>query len=127
MSINVSWENQSKTAVQVTLQRGWSWDELYQAIEQADALITSVPHRVDLIIDISHAGGLPRDFMSAAGDIFEQGEARANEGRKIVVGANMLIRMAYSGFQKVYGHKLKDRPFLFANDLEEAHTILSSS
>lgn len=124
MGINVAWTDATQTVIKLDFQRGWTWDDLYAAIKQADSLIISVPHRVDMIIDISHAGGLPRDFMKVAGDVFDSGEARANEGYKIVVGASGLIQFAYNGFVKVYGHKLQNRPFQFASSLEAAYTML---
>lgn len=126
MPILVQWDNPEKSIVRLEFERGWDWDVLKQAIQQADDLITSVSHTVHLIIDISKAGGLPRDFMTAAGDLFEQGEARANEGEKIVVGAGMLIRAAYAGFQAVYGYRLATRPFQFVGNLEEARNLVKA-
>jgi len=126
MSINVTWANPDQTIIQLEFRRGWKWDDLYAAIQQADDMITSVPHPVHMIIDIREAGGLPRDFMRVAGDVFASGDARANEGQKIVVGANGLIQMAYKGFLTVYGHKLQNRPFLFAPSLDAAYAMLGS-
>ncbi len=124
--IQVQWDNEAKTAIYLHLQRGWAWPDLRRAIHTADSLITSVPHTVNLIIDIRDAGGLPRDFMSAANDIFAEGNARPNEGKKIVVGAGALIRAAYSGFLKVYGHQLQGRPFTFAGSLDEARKLATA-
>jgi hypothetical protein len=77
-----------------------------------------------MVIDIREAGGIPRDFMRVAGDVFASGDARSNEGQKIVVGANSLIQLAYNGFVKVYGHKLQNRPFVFAPSLDAAYSML---
>lgn len=127
MSIQIKWANPEQTAILLEFERGWSWDDLYGAIKRADNLITSVSHTVNLIIDIRQAGGLPRDFMRVASDVFEQGEARPNEGMKIVVGAGWLIQGAYNTFQKVYGHRLQNRPFIFASSLDEAYTMLEKA
>lgn len=126
MTIQVEWDTPEKKLIHLQFERGWTWDELKASIQRADDLITSVSHTVHLIIDISHAGGLPKDFMSAAGDLFAQGEARANEGQKIIVGAGFIIRTAYAGFQAVYGHHLEGRPFLFAKNMDEARTMLNT-
>ena len=126
MTIHVKWANLEKTAIHLELERGWSWDDLYKAIQGADDLLTSVPHKVDLIIDISHAGGIPGDFMRVAGDVFASGKARSNEGKKIVVGAGWVIKGAYNTFLKVYGSQLKNRPFIFASSMDEAKTMLSN-
>ena len=126
MAIQVRWESTARNAIYLEIQRGWTWPDLHEAIHQADQLITSVPHTVHLLIDIRKAGGLPRDFMTAAGDIFAQGEARTNEGQKIVIGAGMLIRAAYSGFLAVYGRQLQGRPFIFADSLDEARAMVGA-
>jgi hypothetical protein len=124
MSIQVVWDNPQQNVICITLARGWTWDNLQGAIQQADDLIISVPQVVHLLIDIREAGGMPRDWMTRAGDLFAQGEARPNEGQKIVVGAGMLIRAAYQGFLAVYGRNLQGRPFQFAASVEEARTLI---
>ena len=123
MSIQVNWANDTQNIVHLTFERGWTWDDLKGAIHQADALIDSMEHTVHLIIDIRN-GGIPNDFLAAAGDIFAQGEARANEGKRVVIGAGILIRAAYRSLQAVYGAKLADRPFHFAGSVDEAYGII---
>lgn len=125
MTIQVGWLQPA--IVHIQFRRGWTWDNLYAALDQADTLIASVSHTVHVIIDVSDGGRLPRDFIRAAGDLFAQGEARANEGQRVVVGANGLVRAAYGGLQRVYGHKLNNRPFLFASNLQQARALLQTS
>ena len=124
MSIQVAWGNPEQTVIHLEFQRGWTWDDLYAAIQAADQMIIGAPYTVDLVIDIHKAGGLPRDFMRVAGDIFASGDARPNEGQKIVVGASWLIQTAYNTFLKVYGNHLQNRPFRFAATMDEAYTLL---
>lgn len=126
MSISIDWHNNEQNAIHLSFERGWTWEHLQQAIQQADSMIGSVSHTVHLIIDLRNGGGVPGDFMSVAGDIFSQGEARANEGQRVVVGAGMLIRAAYRGLLAVYGGHLAERPFLFAANLEEAQHLLTT-
>lgn len=127
MAITVNWADAEQSIINLEFQPGWTWDDLYVAIRQADALIISVDHTVHLLIDIRKAGGLPGDFMRVAGDIFDSGEARANEGQKVVVGAGRLLQMAYGAFLRVYGHRLKNRPFHFTGSLDEAYALLKNS
>ncbi|MBA3868408.1 MAG: hypothetical protein H0X30_04590 [Anaerolineae bacterium] len=126
MQINVAWDNSDHRIVRIVFQRGWTWQDLHQAVHQADALITSETHTVHLVIDIHDAGGIPGDFISRAGELFAQGDARSNEGQKIVIGAGGLIRIAYKGFLKVYGSKLEGRPFIFADNLDAARELLAT-
>lgn len=125
MSITVRWANDRQNVIHMEFQRGWKWHDLYTALEQTDDLITSVPHTVHLLIDIRRAGGIPADFVTVAGDMFAKGSARPNEGKKIVVGAGPLIRMAYTGFISTFGSQMRNRPFLFASNLDEAQAMLA--
>lgn len=127
MSIAIQWHNLAQTVIHLELRRGWMWEELTDAIQEVDRLITSVEHTVHIVIDIRKAGSIPGDFMSMAGDIFASGDARSNEGKRVVIGAGGLIRIAYSGVLAIYGHKLANRPFLFASDLDEAYELIGES
>jgi hypothetical protein len=127
MQINVGWDSSDHRIVRIVFQPGWTWGDLRQAIHHADQLIVSEPHTVHLVIDIHDAGGIPGDFISRAGELFAHGDARANEGQKIVIGAGTLMRMAYKGFLKVYGSKMHGRPFTFADNLDMARAMLATS
>ena len=126
MQINVAWDNTDHRIVRIVFQRGWTWQDLHHAVQQADELIISKPHTVHLVIDIQDAGGIPGDFITRAGELFAQGDARSNEGQKIVIGAGALIRIAYKGFLTVYGNKLEGRPFAFADNLDAARAMLAA-
>ena len=124
MSIDVQWHDETRRAVTLTFHAGWTWQGLYAAITAADALIASVTHRVDLLIDLRQAGRLPGDFMQAAGEVFASGEARANEGRRIVVGAGPVLRAAYGAFLKL-NRKAAERPLIFAASPADAQAALA--
>jgi hypothetical protein len=123
MSINVNWADETHHAVQLTFHPGWTWQGLYAAITAADGLIGSVAHRVDLLIDLRQAGRLPGDFMQMAGDVFASGEARSNEGRRIVIGAGPILRAAYGAFLRL-NRKAAERPLIFAASLSDAQAVL---
>lgn len=124
MDIQIRWDDAERRIVRLEFQPGWTWDALKQAIQRVDELIASAPHTVHLLIDIRGAGGLPGDFMTRAGELFAQGEARPNEGDKVVIGAGPLIRAAYSAFLALYGDEAQRRPLRFAGSLDEARALL---
>ncbi|MGQ9889477.1 MAG: hypothetical protein ACUVSX_13445 [Aggregatilineales bacterium] len=125
MNISVTWNTPSVILLQFA--PGWTWNDLYAAIKQADKFIASAEHTVHLVIDLTRAGRVPGDFMRVAGDVFARGAARPNEGRRVVVGASALIRAGYSALARVYGGDLRARPFHFAGSLEEAHALLEGA
>jgi hypothetical protein len=124
MSIDVDWMDGTRQAVRLTFQPGWTWQGLYAAISAADGLIGSVTHPVDLLIDLRQAGRLPGDFMQMAGKVFASGEARSNEGRRIVVGAGPILRAAYGAFLKINRRAAK-RSLIFAGSLADAQAVLT--
>ena len=124
MSIDVQWHDDTQRAVRLTFHAGWTWQGLTAAIDTADGLIGSVAHPVDLLIDLRQAGRLPGDFMQAAGEVFASGEARANEGRRIVIGAGPILRAAYGAFLKL-NRKAAARPLIFAASLADAQARLN--
>ena len=126
MNIAINWANGTHTVIQLTFQRGWTWADLEQALQQADTMIGSVEHTVHTVIDIRDSGGLPSDFMTVAGKLFAQGQPRANEGQRVVVGAGMIMRTAYRGLLNVYGAQLRTRPFQFTASIEEAESLLQT-
>ncbi len=127
MGIRVGWLDPEQRTIHVVLERGWTWHDLEQAIRQADSMIARAAHTVHLVIDIRNGGGIPGDFLKAAGQLFAQGEARSNEGQRVIVGAGRLIRAAYHSLTAVYGAQLADRPFLFASSLDEALRLVDQS
>lgn len=125
MGILIRWDDQARTRVLIEFETSWTWTDLDQAIQQADQFISSVPQSVDIIIDVE-GSSLPGDFLNAARNLLANPEPRANEGRRVVVGANGLIRTAYQTVQKTFGAKLNGREVLFANDLPQARSMLYS-
>ncbi len=127
MSIEVGWDTPEQTIIHMRFLRGWTWDDVRAAVQQVDDYLVATPHTVHLLLDIREAGGLPRDFSGVIGELLKQGEARSNEGRRVVVGANFMLRTVFSSVQSLYGRQLKDRAFQFADTPEQAHKLLLGS
>jgi hypothetical protein len=125
MGILVRWDDQAHTRILIEFETSWTWTDLDQALQQADHLIGSVPQSVDIIIDVE-GSSLPGDFLNAAKNLLANPAPRANEGRRVVVGASSLIRTAYQTLQKTFSARLTGREVLFANDLAQARSMLYS-
>ena len=92
-------------------------------MQKADRLIGSVEHCVDLIIDLEGTA-IPRDIMTAAKTLLASGEARPNEGARVVVGANGAIRTIYQTIQKTFNNAVEGREILFAPNMADARAII---
>lgn len=126
MAIHTMWDDRAKTRVLIEFESEWSWADLENALYAVDQYISSVSHPVDLIIDVE-SSTLPKDFMTAAKNFLGNSEnPRSNEGHRIVVGASQIIRSAYQTLQKTFGERLVGREFVFAEDLNQARSMLHS-
>lgn len=123
MAIVTRWDNKKQTVVLLEFESEWNWQELEEAVRKADQLIGSVEHFVDLIIDLEGAT-IPRDVMTAAKTLLASGEARPNEGARVVVGANGAIRAIYQTVQKTFNSAVEGREVLFAPNMRDARAIL---
>lgn len=125
MSILTTWDDKEQTRVLIEFETSWTWEELEAAIEVVDEMIGSVAHQVDIMIDVE-GSTLPKDFLSAARNLLANPEGRPNEGSRVVIGANKVIRTAYTTLQKTFGEKLVGREIVFAEDLPQARSLLYS-
>src|SRR5579863_4481028 len=62
MGINLLWETDAKTRLQIHCQGQWTWDECEKAADDAAALIATVEHVVDVVYNLLEGPNLPRDF-----------------------------------------------------------------
>ena len=123
MAIVTRWDNKKKTVILLEFESEWNWEELEAAVHKADGLIGSVENYVDLIIDLEGAT-IPRDVLTAAKTLLASGEARPNEGARVVVGANGALKTIYQTLQKTFNNAVEGREVLFAPSLADARAIL---
>jgi hypothetical protein len=116
--IDLRWADEAHTRIDISLRRGWNWNDLRQAVDAADTMIGSVSHTVNLLIDIREAGGLPKDFLQVAGDLLGGGDPRPNQGETRILGANWMLRAAYQTLLRLYGNDMQKRTLRFVDSAE---------
>lgn len=123
MAIVTRWDNKQKSAIILEFESEWTRADLEAAVQTTDRLIGSVDRVVHLIIDLEGTS-IPSDILSLAKDLLSTGEARPNEGARVVVGANGAMRTAYQMLQKTLLSAVEGREVLFAASLADARAIL---
>ncbi|MYA92853.1 MAG: hypothetical protein F4Y30_05470 [Chloroflexi bacterium] len=123
MAIVTRWDNKQKSAILLEFESLWTRADLEAAVKKSDQLIGSVDQVVHLIIDLEGTS-MPSDILSVARDLLSAGEARPNEGARVVVGANGAIRTGYQMLQKTLLSAVEGREVLFAASLADARAIL---
>ena len=123
MAIVTRWDNKKKSVILLEFESEWTWDELEAAVQKADGLIGSVEHYVDLIIDLEGTS-IPSNVLNAAKTLLASGEARPNEGARVVVGANGALKTIYQTIQKTFNSAVEGREVLFAPNIADARAIV---
>jgi hypothetical protein len=90
MKVRVKWDNPERTAILMVFEQGWVWDEYAAAQRDCYALIQSVPHVVDIIIDSTISRGIPPNAIAQARNFTRT--RPENAGQIIVVGASKFVR-----------------------------------
>jgi hypothetical protein len=115
MPITVSWHDASKTIVHLSYLKPWNWPEFETAIVEANALMDTVDHPVDMIVQMHD--GLPREISPARFRTIFQHFHR-NIRSTALLGANDLIRVTITAFMRVLGQD--HREFFFAASIDDA-------
>jgi hypothetical protein len=126
MGIEVSWDNDSKTILRYVYSGRWTWGDLDKVRDQAATLEASVPHRVDVIVDVENSSLLPSGTISRARQVATSAPTtHPNEGITIIVGAGAFVRSIYDVMAKVYPEMLRRRGIFFAQTLAEARDMIA--
>jgi hypothetical protein len=130
MAIQVGWGNLHKTVVLYTFDGAWTWHEFYAAIDIAQRLEGTVDHRVDAIIDMTHADDLP-SHISLGLNIMNHVKktlvsyAQSSESTVIIIGAKPLIKALWDTFRAISGPKFTTN-LRFVKTMEVAGPLLDS-
>ena len=100
MPIRVYWDDPEKTIVRYDFEGNWTWDELYKVYYQAIAMETSVPYRVDIILDMRLSGRIPGNVLLHIKNFSEK--QPPNVGLSIFVTTNAFITSLYHTATKFY-------------------------
>jgi len=125
MAIQVGWQDEKHTIIRCTVNGRWTWDDLQKALAQTISLMDTVDHKVDFFIDLRN-GSFAINPLSLLGQTRHVAtpESHRNEGVKVVVGANGLVRTAYDGYRRITRSMGKNQVFHFADNEAEAYQIM---
>lgn len=124
MPIQAQWDDDQKQLIRVEVEGRWSWDELQSALEHTITMMDSVAHKVDFIIDVSRSSLIPGGATQAARSVATP-ETHRNEGMKVIVGANALMRIGYEAYRQINRSLGKTQEFHFAKTLDQARSLIA--
>jgi hypothetical protein len=125
MNIEVGWDNTENTAVLLRYHIGWRLQDLDIAFLEVNSLFESVPHPVDLIIDISNAGQAPRDTQRRFREIVSK--KHRNIRKVVFVGGRGFISKVLTTITNLLSQIYQPPDLLFAENIEDARILLFST
>lgn len=125
MAIQIFWHDEEKQIIRCDVNGRWTWGDLQSALRKTISMMDSVQHKVDFIIDLRNGSFMtnPLSALAQAQSVATP-ETHPNEGVKVVVGANALVRTVYDGYRRITTSMGKNQVFQFANTMDEAHRII---
>src|SRR5688572_10849353 len=92
MAVELSWANKEQTGLLICCRGVWTCEELFASRPQGDHMINSVPHDVDLIINLLDAENhIPHEGLSTFGQLLRERNPKTD--RIIVVGVHPVVKM----------------------------------
>lgn len=121
MGIQVDWfDAEQKNIVRYEFIGSWTWDELYNAVNQVNTLMASVDHTVYVIVDFRQGRGVPGGALTHMRSSTMR--AADNWGGGVFLGINTFLQALVGTFIKVYP-RLGER-YQTADSIEHAIAII---
>ncbi|MFQ3565896.1 MAG: hypothetical protein SNJ59_02745 [Aggregatilineales bacterium] len=123
MENTIFWDDKKHRRLRYVFAGVWDWDEFYAQIDAGCALIATVAHPVDMLLDFRMAGALDPDAvlkLKRAASLAED-----LDGRCVVIADDAAMQTTYHLFLHVYP-RLQAKFFL-CTTVEEAHALLDNT
>lgn len=93
MPLTLQWDQHNPGVLYLNFRAQWSWEDAYCAFDQLSAMISSKPHVVDVIADLSQSTSLPTGIFWHLGNLAERWVE--NAGLVIFVTSNRVHTTLY--------------------------------
>jgi hypothetical protein len=123
MPISVTWDNEDKTILRMTVVERWTWDEYFASAQQARNEISTVDHPVDIIGDMLRSGPVPLG-MPIRRFRFALDMMPANFRKAAIVGGSPFTKSLMIAFMQIY--KKASEKMVLTQTIDEAYAALSA-
>ena len=122
MNITVEWYNNEKTIIYYKFTLGWTFQEFRDVYQDVYAMLDTVNHTVDAIVDLTDARMFPKNTLTEMRRLtFEQHE---NGGITVIITDSPMSHAMYNFLQSI--HKRFSEVFHLAKTMDEALIILDA-
>jgi hypothetical protein len=123
MPIAVVWDDAAQTILRYDIGAAWTWDDLRGARAEVFTRMDQSPAaRIGAIIHFMETARIPGDATSHLRDLSDRSHPKA--ALTVIVGANRLMKTAFTGFKRVAALAGKRVDFAYADTLDQARTLI---
>jgi hypothetical protein len=122
MPITAQWDDDANTILRLGYVEPWTWDEFFDAFDEATSLIRNADHEVSVINDGRHAGQPPPDLIGHVQATIEV--LPANLGLMIVAASEFYGKMAVQLLQQLYPDSMSN--WRIAPTVDEARAMIAA-
>ncbi len=121
MGVIVDWTDNEKKIIRYDFPAQWTWDDLYNAMNQVNEMMASVTHHVYVVISFQQSKGIPPGALThlRIGTL----KAAPNWGGGVFIGVSSLLKALLNTFT-LLNKKLGER-YAIAKDDEDAMAIIN--
>ncbi len=123
MSITITWDNEERTTLGYTFADYWEWKEFQEAFGQAQQMLQSIRHSVDVIADFHESGCVPTEalaWLAYVGNCPPK-----NLRRNVIVGTKAFAMTSFAVLSAFYAQQA--RSYQFAYTLDRARSLLGAT
>lgn len=125
MKVSIDWDNDEQTIVRYTFEQGWDWQDLYAAMDNAGDMIETVPHSVDVLMDLSQSNLIPKNAISQIKRGYDNPK-KPNIGLTVVVTPNSFMNAIVSMAKKIWSGGQDVWELEFVKTVEEAYSTIAT-
>lgn len=116
----VEWENEAHTIIRFSLRQRWMWSDVHAAKVQIDGMMSTVDHKVNLIVSTEHGNWMPGNFNQNVLEVIR--DIHPNMGLLVIVSSNMLFEQLFRLFVTLNGGVPFE--FIFVQSVDAARAAL---
>ena len=121
MPVRIFWLDESeKDVLQYEFTGKWTWDEFFPVFEEALALESSQPHRVDVILDFQQSSNIPPNALTHIKSITDK--QPDNIGLSIFVTSNRFFQVMHDMAVRIY--PATKQYFVIVKTMQDAHDTI---
>ena len=126
MPIDISWADETQTAIVIRPSGKWSWEDFYESTAESFSLLDSASgsYKIHTILDWSKTATWPMNTLVHGKNLLTHQNPR--QGAFVFTGMNAVLNGLYQVFLQLNAKALQNTTLLTARTVEEAQAKLAS-